>query len=527
VVGHLVTMDPGRPEAGAMAVADGRIVALGSPEELAGLRGPGTEVLALGDRVAYPGFVEAHMHLWTSALFDGFLDCSAYTHHSFEGVLAAIGEAASRAGPGEWVTGSAFDPSLYPGTPDLTAGLLDRVAPDIPVLVMNASLHFAYANSPALARAGLTDATPDPPGGRYLRTDGRLDGVVSEMSAIAPLVAALPPLSREALEANLVAVVRRAAAAGVTSLREAATGALLGGDEFRLLQQLSADGRLDARVTVAFVAAARRAVEAAGVAPGDGDDRVRAVAWKIIADGSNQGRSGYLREPYLGSEGRGHANLDARAMAEEVAYGHRHGWQVMTHANGDAAIDLALDAFEEVLDGGGTDRRHRIEHCSITDDGQLARMAALGLSPSFLIDHVAHWGRAFRDTIIGPDRAGRLDRMAAAVRNGLRPSLHSDYAVSPIDPLRAVRTAVTRVLDDGGDVLNPGERVDVGTALRAVTIDAAWQNHVDHLVGSLEPGKAADLVVLSGDPRRVEPSAVAALTVEETWLDGSPVHRAG
>jgi len=525
VVGRVVTMSSFRPQAGALAVTDGRITALGALDELSGLRGPDTEVLELGDRVAYPGFVEPHMHLWISALFVGFVDCSAYQHDTVDGVIDALRAAVASTPAGQWVTGRSFDPSLYPGTPDLTVDILDTIAPHHPVFVVNASLHFAYLNSQAFERAGIAADAPDPEGGRFERADGRLTGVIAEMGAIGAVVAALPQLSQDELIANLEAVARRASTVGVTSLREAATGGLFGGAEFDLLRQMAADGRLPARVTTAFISTARHAIESAGLRPGDGDDMVRAVAWKVIADGSNQGRSGFLRQPYLGTGGRGSSNFSPEVLEEEIGYGHRQGWQVMTHANGDAAIDAVLDAYQPVLTHGPSELRHRIEHCSITDDGQLARMAELGLSPSFLIDHVGHWGRAFRDTLLGPERAGRLDRVAGAVAHGLRPSLHSDYAVSPIHPLRAVQTAVTRVMHDGGEVLNPAERVDVATALRAVTIDAAWQNHADQLVGSLVVGKAADLVVLSADPTEVDPSGIAEIVVEETRLAGTVVHR--
>jgi hypothetical protein len=147
-------------------------------------------------------------------------------------------------------------------------------------------------------------------------------------------------------------------------------------------------------------------------------------------------------------------------------------------------------------------------------------MKALGISPSFLIGHVHFWGRAFRDRLLGPDRADRLDPCRSALRAGLRISLHSDYNVTPIDPLRCVQNAVLRDMREGGGVLNPAERITAMQGLRAVTIDAAWQCHLDHLCGSLEPGKAADLVVLEKDPTTVSPDAIQSIRIHSTWLDG-------
>jgi hypothetical protein len=421
------------------------------------------------------------------------------------------------------VTGKLFDPSLYPGEPVLTAAILDQIAAENPVLVANASMHFLYVNSKALALAHITAQTPDPPGGSYFRAGGVLTGVISEMAAMMPVLAAVPRLTHDELLDGLAAILAKAASAGVTKVHEAATGSLLGASELDILHGLAAAGRLSARITTAQLDQARAAFEQAGVRAGDGDDMVRATSWKLIADGSNQGRTGYQRGPYLGSAERGAANCTADQLQEAIRYAHDRGWQVMVHANGDAAIDVTLEAYEKALaDAEPKDLRHRIEHCSIADDGHFRRMAAAGISPSFLMNHVYYWGKALRDSILGPERANRLDAVASALRHGLRPSFHSDYDVSPIYPLRSVQTAVTRSMRDGGEVLNADERIGAEAALRAVTIDAAWQTHTDSVLGSLEPGKHADFVILSSDPRRVDSSAVGEITVQQTRLGGVP-----
>jgi predicted amidohydrolase YtcJ len=522
VVGAMLTMDPRRPAAAAMAVAGGRILALGSANELEGLRGPDTEVLELGDQVALPGLVEPHMHLWTTVVFDAWTDCSPFANATFDAVVERLGQAAAAAAPGEWVTGKSFDPSLFPGEPDLTAAILDRVAPSNPVVVVNASMHFLYANSAALALAHVTAQTPDPPGGRYLRANGALTGVISEGSAMLPVLSAVPQLSHEDLLDGLVGILSRAASAGITKVHEAATGALFGAAELDILHGLAAAGRLPARITTAQLDAARATWEKAGLRPGDGDDMVRAVSWKVVSDGSNQGRTGYQREPYLGGAGgRGAANCSADELAAVVRYAHDRGWQLMVHANGDAALDRTVGAYEKALAGApAKDLRHRIEHCSLAHDEHFRAMAELGVSPSFLMNHVHYWGSALRDHVLGPQRAARLDAAASALRHGLRPSFHSDHSVSPMSPLLAVQTAVTRLTREG-TVLNRAEGIDVLSALRAVTIDAAWQTHCDDVIGSLTPGKYADFVVLSDDPRTVDPAAIGAIGVRQTRLAGA------
>jgi predicted amidohydrolase YtcJ len=258
-----------------------------------------------------------------------------------------------------------------------------------------------------------------------------------------------------------------------------------------------------------------------GLRPGVHSPRFTLNGIKAWSDGSNQGGTGYQREPYLGSSNRGALNYRPEEIEQVVREAHEAGWQLGIHANGDAAIDVTLDAFERGTRGaGGHKLRHRIEHCSILHDSQIARMRKLGISPSFLIGHVHFWGRAFRDRLLGPARADRLDPCHSALKAGLRISLHSDYNVTPIDPLRCVQNAVLRDMREGGGVLNPGERISPMQGLRAVTIDAAWQCHLDHLCGSLEPGKAADLVVLEKDPTAVAPDAIQSIKIHSTWLDG-------
>ena len=524
VVGRLVTMNATCPEVEALAVRGGRIIGLGSLSDVDNLRGPSTEVVQLGDEVAYPGFVEPHMHLWTTGLLEPWVDCSPLRHASFDAILDVLRAESADPGEGGWVLGQLFDPSLLDGEPELTRELLDRIVPDHPALVMNASMHFGYANSKALELAGITEDSPDPPGGNYGRTAGRLNGSVGEIGGILTMLAVVPKAGHDAFLKSLENIMRTAARRGVTKIHEAGTGGLFGVAELDMLHGLAAAGRLPVRVTTAQFETARPAFEAAGLQPYAGDDLVRAVSWKVIADGSNQGRSGYQSVPYLGRSDRGRPNYSREELAEIITRADAEGWQLMVHANGDAAIEDVIDGYERALSpDAGSDRRHRIEHCSLATADQLARMAAIGVSPSFLINHVYFWGRAFRDTLIGPERAAGLDPVATARAAGLRPSYHSDYNVTPIDPLRAVQTAVTRRVRDGGEVLNPEECDTVKEAMRAITIDAAWQTHTDDQLGSLEVGKLADLVFLSDDPQRVDPDAIAEIIVTQTRLAGAPV----
>ncbi|QOC24969.1 amidohydrolase [Microbacterium hominis] len=533
VVGRIATGDPAAPTAEAMAVAGGRIVGIGSRADLDALTGPATTTLA-PDGVVIPGLIEPHAHIWVSLLTLDWTDVSHSACPRFDDVVAALTAAAAATPAGQYVLAKLFDPSLYPGEPVLTRDILDRVATDRPVIVLNASMHFAYANSAALDAAGITDATPQPVGGTLEKVDGRLTGVVGESPAVTMLLARLPRPTSEDIARGIRQVLTAFASRGVTSMREAMTGTLAGVSEIAMLHALNGAARLPVRVSTAQFSAlagcagpleAAAAWKEAGVTPFSGDEMVRADAWKIVADGSNQGRSGYFLQPYLGETSGGHANWTPESLREVMRAGLDDGWQLMIHTNGDAAVEFALRAAEELLPGRRGDLRHRFEHASVTTDDQLVRMAAAGISPSFLMDHVYYWGAAFRDTILGPDRAARLDRLASAVRAGLRPSLHSDYNVTEVHPLHAAQTAVLRRLEADGSVLAPEECATPAQALAAITADAAWQIHADDR-GSLRAGMRADFAVVDADPWTSDPAGWDDIAVHATYIDGVPAFSA-
>lgn len=516
--GTVLTMDPGRPRAETVAVSGGKIIAVGSASDLEGLRTPQTKMVDLDGGTLLPGLIDPHMHT-AFVSFEDWIDVGPFAVRNLDEVIGKLRDAAGRAAPDAWVRAWQFDPSITPGQVRIERGLLDQIAPDNPLYVFESNGHIAYVNSRALDVAGVTRDTPNPPQARYVRdSNGELTGRLEEQAAMGPFILKMPlPTADETVKA-ISRLFDLAASRGCTGLFDCSLGAQGLGDIAILREVMALDPPI--RFGGALVSTSMQTWREAGLRPGMGDDRFRIGAVKAWSDGSNQGRSGYLRQPYLNSDARGSLNYTIEQLTAAIREAHDDGWQVCVHANGDAAIDVTLDAYQAVLkDKPRSDHRHRIEHCSILHDDQIARMKDMGLSPSFLIGHVHYWGRAFRDEILGPERAGRLDPCASALRAGLRPTLHSDWNVTEIEPLRMVENAVTRTMRDGGDVLNPAEQVPVEAALRMATADAAWQCQRD-FTGSLEPGKAADLVVLDQDPTRVDPSALRSIAVRETWLDG-------
>ncbi len=525
---RLLTFDDAAHEADAMLIRDGRISWVGQAED-APVSEDATFIDCQG-RTILPGFVEPHMHLAPIAQLRKFENVGPFRFPSFAEALDHLQSLAANAAPDEWVVGRQFDPSLQEGADQLTADMLDRVSSTHPVFVYNASLHFAYCNSRALEVAGIDRATPDPEGssfGRY--PNGTPNGVLQGGVTMGMVARHNPAMKGQNLVQACLEVFQHAASVGFTTICDQGTGVIQGARELDLIQAVRESNRMSCRFRYSLSNSHASIWDETDVGFGKGDAWCRASGWKIVSDGSNQGLSGLQREPYLADGGLGVAYIAEAALQETVIKRLEQGWPVVVHANGDAAIDRALDAFQAAKDSGldTAERRCRIEHCSILHDDQIARMAELGISPSFLIGHVHWWGKTFRDRIFGNDKAVLLDRTGACEKAGIRWTLHSDEPVTEMGPLRCIENAVTRRLWQTEDeVLAPEECVGVEAALRAMTRDAAWQCHSDHEVGTLEAGKFADFVVLKSDPRTVDTETIGNLEILETWVDGRCVYQA-
>ena len=516
--GPVLTSNDQAPRAEAVAVTRGIISAVGLASDVMAHKGPRTQLIDLKGHALAPGFFDVHMHT-AFAIQDSWLDLGPATTKDVEGALAKLKAATASTPPGAWILGKLFDPSIMPGPP-ITMGLLDSVAPNHPVWILESNGHVAYANSKAFAAAGITDSTPDPPQGRYVRENGTLTGRVEEPPAYEPFSAKMPRPTPQEFADGVRRIFGRAAAAGCTCLHDCGLGSIAGAPD---VDALSAIMRSDppVRYSAFLVSSHMDTWLGMGLTPNSGNDRFRLTGIKLWSDGSNQAKTGYQREPYLNSTSVGSLNYTLEELTATMQRAHDLGWQLGVHANGDAAIDAVLQAYASVLTKTPrANHRHRIEHSSILHRDQMQKMKELAISPSFLIGHVYYWGRAFRDDILGPRRANLYDPCRSALEAGLRITLHSDYNVTPIAPLHFIETAVTRVMRDGGGVLNPDERITAQQALKAVTLDAAWQCRKDDITGSIEPGKCADFVVLEKDPTAVDPATIASIKVVETWLGG-------
>lgn len=521
---NIRTLNHYNPTAEALSVKDGRITRVGTNDRVLADRGTATEVIDAKGGTILPGFIDPHVHIVMGAMLSAFVDVRPMVCETIDQVMAKLRAAAAKAEPGAWLMAKGFDPSITKGNANITRVELDAVAPANPLFMLNASGHLAYVNSKAIELSGVTETTPDPPGGgRYFKgPNGKLTGVIAGGSSYGPFMRLMPRATPEILLAAAERELMKAASKGCTMLVDCGLGAFAGPDELMLLKGLIAQKKSPVRLA-AFMTSTNMDVwlQNPEVVPNAGDDWLRLLGFKFWSDGSNQGNTGYQRERYKNVDSRGVLSFPADELTAGVKRAHDAGWQIAIHANGDAAIDVTLDAYEKALTANPrVDHRHRIEHCSIAWDEHFEKMRKYGITPSFLIGHVHYWGRAFRERIFGPEKAARLDATASALKAGVRFTLHSDYDVTEIGPLRCMENAVTRIMRDGGEVLAPDERIDVEQAIRSMTIDAAYQARMDHAVGTLDPGKYADLVVLDEDPMAVDPTRLSKISVRETWVEG-------
>lgn len=523
--GNVHTVNQSNDVAEAVAVGGGRVLAAGSAASVRSLAGPGTRIVELAGRTLLPGLIDAHAHFPSVGTAMEMIDCKAPGMQSITALQEAVRERAARQTAGTWIRGRGYDQSRLAEQRHPTRDDWDAVAPAHPVIFTRTCGHITSVNSAALALAGLAENTPDPPGGRYDRVDGRLLGVCYE-TASAPLHE-VSGLSREDLREGLRRANAAYLAAGGTSVHDA--GGLVG-PAFMPCQDLVAAGEISVRLygftTVNSKQHALIGMLNSGLHSGFGDERLRLGAFKVITDGSSSGPTAATREPYASnSDDRGILYWSQDELDDLIGRAHRQGFQCTVHALGDRAIEQTLNAMARAQSEFPREGlRHRIEHCGICPPDLQRRVAAQAIVPA--IQPAFFW--EFGDGYIrnyGRDRADTMFPARSLIGLGVRPAGSSDAPVTDYRPLFGIQQCLTRATMDG-DVCGPDERVDLTTAIRMYTVNGAHASFEEGIKGSLEPGKLADLVVLGEDLRRVPAAQIRDTPVAMTMVGGEIVYEA-
>ena len=530
--GTIMTVDADFSKPEAIVVRGDRIVGVGSMDEMKDVAGEDADLIDLEGRTIMPGLIDPHTHILIGALMDQAMEYVGTTRFSdTRQVLDHIRELDADRAAEEWIVCRNYYPMLQPFEAPLGFATLDAISETRPIFVLNASGHIGYANRAAFAAAGVTETVHNPDGGEFVRdANGKLTGEMRNQMTFSQVLRARPGGAGSAPAEAVLQTCARFASLGLTTVTELGLGGLLrGAGDWNILQQVGATGRLTQRIRAYPLYSFDDAWDEAGTQPGEGDALVRISGYKLIADGSNQGFTGLQRQPYHTVDSTGIEYMTLTQLTDLIRKRASQGWQIAVHGNGDKAIDNILDAIDQVAAEGLDVKacRIRIEHCSILHDEQITRMKAHGITASFLIGHVHYWGVAMRDEIFGPEKARLLDRCASLEQHGVDYTIHSDFFVTDPNPLHMIEMAVTRKSWKEPDyALAPEECASREGAIRAMTSTAAWQIGSEHEIGSLEPGKFADFIILDRDPSIVPSDEIKTIKVLETWMGGVQTYHA-
>ncbi|MEW5980748.1 MAG: amidohydrolase [Acidobacteriota bacterium] len=518
------TGDEARPSAEALAIAGGRIAAVGTAAEVDPWTGPETRVIDAGGALVVPGFNDSHVHFVGGSLQLDNVDLrDAATPEEF---ARRLGERAGSTAEGEWILGGDWDDQRWMPARLPTRDLIDGGTPDTPVFVSRYDGHMALANSLALRLAGVTASTPDPPGGTIVKdAAGRPTGVLKD-AAMNLVTRIIPPLTPEKRMRAIHRGLQHAAALGVTSVRDMGPDA----GDLAAYGELAERGDLTLRLSAAPSELQWQRQAQLGIRRGFGIPFFTMGAVKGFADGSLGSTTAYFFEPYADAPGTQGLLADemipVEGMRERLGAADAAGLQLCIHAIGDRAISMMLDIFADIARANGArDRRFRIEHAQHVARKDFARFASLGVIAAVQPYHAIDDGR-WAERRIGAERIRTTYAFRSFLDAGARLALGSDWPVAPLSPMLAIYAAATRATLDGENPSGwvPEQKITVEEALRAYTAGSAYAEFQEGQKGTLAPGMLADLVILSEDILTIAPERIKDVTVRTTIVGGRIVH---
>ena len=533
--GPIITVNDAQPNAEAVAIKDGKILAVGSRAEIEkSHKGATTQMIDLAGKTLVPGFLDPHSHYINSLSVANQVNIMAPPAgpgKDIPSIVAALKQFRDQHNipKGVLIQAYGYDENAMPNGVGLTRYDLDKDFPDNPVMVGHVSMHGAVLNSAAMKKYNVTAKTKTPAGGIILRKPGSNEplGLLME-TAYLPIYASLPQPTREQEVEWSRAGQMLYAAAGITTAQEGLTHA----SDVALIQRAAASGvQIVDVVSYPFILDLDEVLKNNPASNfGKYVNHVKLGGVKITMDGSPQGKTAYFTTPYLtGGPGgqknwRGEPSFPEAQVKAWFKKVYDLGLPLNAHANGDAAIDMLLRAHEFAAAGDLSRNRHvTVIHSQFVRPDQLDKYKAYSITPSLYTEHTFYFG----DTHVlnrGKEQAFFESPMRAAIDKGLRPTNHTDFVVAPLDQMFVIWTAVNRI-SRGGVVIGPDQRVTPMEALKAITINSAYQYSEESSKGSIEPGKLADLVILSGNPLTVPVDAIKDIKVDQTFKEGKSIYK--
>jgi predicted amidohydrolase YtcJ len=518
----------------AMAVRGDKLIAVGSESDVLALKGPQTEVVDIQGRFVMPGFNDAHMHMTEAGFKKLTVDLTGT--RSLQEFQGRIRKHLQTAAPREWITGSGWDETLWPGSHLPTRSDIDVITKDHPVVLVRIDGHVAVANTAALKIAQVSTATKNPQGGEIARdANGEATGILRE-TAQSVVASRIPPPSaekhREAIEAALQDIAR----SGVTSAQD------FSGDDgessranFKILEQLEREGKLTVRISewLPFNESVESLKQLRDSHP-QSDPMLHTGMLKAFMDGSLGSHTSAMLSPFTDDpKNSGLPQYEQSKLNQMAKERVEAGFQLGFHAIGDKAVEMALDAFAEAekaaktngvkaQDGSGNFRL-RVEHAQVTNPAQVERFRELNVIASMQPSHLLtdmHWAMLR----LGPQRAAHSYAWADFENHGVKLAFGTDYPVEPVAPFRGVYAAVTRKSEDGKQEYYPEQKLTIEQAIAAYTTGSAYAEFAEKQKGTLAPGMLADFVVLDRDLTAITPEKILGTRVLRTVVGGKTVH---
>ena len=530
--GPIITINDKAPRAEAVAVADGVILAVGGRDSIMAYMGEGTEIYDLQGRAMLPGFVDSHGHAVMGGLQalsanllappDGEVKDIASLQETLRSWMAVNNETVELA---QLIVGFGYDQSQLKELRHPTRDELDAVSSDIPVIIVHQSGHFGVANSKALQVTGISADSPNPPGGIIRKDkDGEPNGVLEENAFFKVFSDLMSGPGEKGLRAFANAGPRLWARYGYTTAQEGRTAPAI----VEVMKKVAAEGGFKVDIVAYVDVMVDRDYIRENVS-GTYNNRMRVGGGKLTIDGSPQGFTAYRDRPYYDPVGeyasfyKGYAAVTNEQVMDAIGWAFKNNIQILTHANGEAASDLLIAAVKDAtVKYGGDDHRTVLTHGQFLREDQVDSLKALDIFPSIFPMHTFYWGDWHREHTVGPVLADNISPTGWIQQRGMKFGTHHDAPVAFPDSMRVLDATVTR-RTRSGDILGPAQRVDVMTALKAMTIWPAWQHFEEDKKGSIEAGKLADLIILSKDPTAIDPENLDTIKVLTTIKEGTVI----